>query len=109
MHKVRRRIHIPRGPTPTIIDAFAISLWIRSISSGISPKNTICGRKATAASAAPHLGQILIDRPILDRLAPALAFATRLRQFPMHVQQSLRSRPLMQIVHILRAQKEPIA
>ena len=50
-----------------------------------------------------------INVPILDRRPPALPFAARLGQFSVHVHQPRRARPLMQVVHILRAEKESVA
>jgi len=98
----------PDVPTTTISDAFAISRSMCSISSGISPKKTICGRNR------PHRDSGLL-RPDCDKwcdLRPA-GVRTRARSAPWRVRRACAraapNRPLMQVVHILGTEKEAVA
>src|ERR1035437_2482672 len=81
---------------------------MRSISSGISPKKTMCGRRPPAAGATLHLVQVPINRPMLNRQASALPLAACLGEFAVHVHEADGAGTLVQIVHILRTQEEAV-
>ena len=69
----------------------------------------MCGRSRPAAGAAANLIKAAIDGAILNRRPAAIALAMRLAEFAVHVHKPLRAGPLVQVVHILRAEKEAVA
>ena len=109
VHKVRRWIHVARGPDHHHHRRLRnLALDPIHLQRSLAEEHDM-RPQATAAGAAPNFSQVLVDRPILDWLPAALSFAARLRQLAVHVQQSLRSGTLMQIVYILCTQKESVA
>ncbi len=67
------------------------------------------GAQARAAGAAAHLVEAAIDGAIFDRRPAALGLAVRLVQFAVHVHHASGAGALVQVVDILRAEKEAVA
>src|SRR5271157_1611006 len=63
----------------------------------------------SAAYAAAHLVQAAINRMILNRRPAAILLTMRFGQLAVHVQQSAGAGPLVQVIHILRAEKKAVA
>ena len=59
-----------------------------------------------SARAVANFGQALVDPAILYRRAAALIFASSLRQLSMHMDQAYGAGTLVQVIHVLRAQKK---
>ena len=74
-----------------------------------SPRKTRYADEAAHHSAMPNLGETLVNCAVFNRGMPALLFAAGFGQFAVHVHQPTRTSALMQIVNILRAEKESIA
>ena len=67
------------------------------------------GTQAAAAGAAADLGQAGVDGVVFDGRAAALALAAGFGQFAVHVDQATRAGALVQVVHVLGAEKEAVA
>ena len=68
----------------------------------------MCGRRRAPQAHWPT-SPSLIDGVVFDRRLAALALAARFVQFPVHVDQPHGARAFMQVVHVLRAEKEAVA
>ena len=56
----------------------------------------------------PYLVQATVDSMILYWRPSAVSLAMRLQQLAVHMHQPFRARPLMQVIDILRTEKESI-
>ena len=69
----------------------------------------MCGRSRAPHAQQANLLQAAVNGAILHRRAAALRLAARPIQLAVHVDEAARARALVQVVHILRAQKKPVA
>ena len=106
MHKACRRIDRPRCAhhqhQRRLPNLFLNALHLQR---NLAEEDNVRAQPA-AAHAAAHLAQRAIDCMILNRRVAAVPLAMRLAQFAVHVEQPPRAGPLVQIVHILCAEKE---
>ena len=109
VHKIRRRIHRARCShhhhqrRPRNLPLNPIHLQ-----RNLTEENNMRPQPRSAC-ATSHLVQTLVNAVILNRRPSALIFTARLGQLPVHVNQPLRAGALVQVVHILRAEKETVA